>query len=1085
MQLQRLVRLALASAPLLVCGCWPLAPIAALAAAGGGGGGGSDGGITLVGAIVTDGTVFGSSLRLDREPNEALGSATELPFDATRARRGDGATGVAIELHALTATPEGARIVASDLLSDAASSHESAGDPATTHLARSGRELFEVRATADGRAELVVTPLVSGFAKRRTLLDLPLAPAGAAACMDALLLLDNSTMSSRLVAFDAEDGAPLAIHDLGRPGLAHLAGATALASGRERLFTCDPIRGTLFEIAIAESGPARTLGTLVALPIAPRPIAALAYDGLLLHVVGRDGTLVSYDADDAAFAPAGTSPFATAGQPVRSLVATLALGVDAWHVELPAHATLRISLAANRAVDGTSALFLAAQPRATTLAGAATPPAHFRRFAADGQRVAFELTTAEVAQRFDLWLGSLAGSAHYQLALNGVARAPTVVAAPRTGADAGLTARVETLLQALPAPRLAALCSDPLLPDFVPERLLLGRRDAAGALTLPPAPRGFALAREERNPGGFDRVRVTTTAEWSGPAPRRLQGATTRRARRREEGRALLAACDGLAGARDVAWCEPDWIVRSLATPNDPGYAANQQWHYQMLNLPAAWDLTRGSSSTVLAVVDTGARSDNVDLNANLSPDGYDFITGSNSGDADPGRDSDEFDQGTFASNAHHGSHCGGVMGAQGNNATQGSGICWDCELMALRALGTDGNGSVSDIADAIRYAARLSNASGLLPAARASVLNLSLGLGTPSTTIRNAVDAAINAGTVVCAAAGNDGNGEAILYPAAFDEVIAVAALAFNGGIAFYSNTGPELDVACPGGSNLLGQPAKDIWSTSGVGAGGSLQPLAGTSMACAHASGVVGLIATQFPAITQAEAEELLRSTAIDLGAPGFDDVFGYGGVDAAAAVNDATALLHLPASELDFGETGTRLLLQAVNAGGGRLEVTSVTAASAQTPLGVPPTTAWLAIAPLVDGTTFQLTADRTGLAAGDYQLQLDVDSNGGFGSLFVDLTAGGSGLTDVGEILVQLVDEDGTTVLASRRAQFGDGYAFSFGGLARGRGFVRCGVDLDGDDVLGELGEPYGAYPSVAEEALLELNGGNVGLDLVLQ
>jgi len=1084
MQLRRLVRLALATAPLLLCACWPLAPIAALAAAGGGGGGGSAGGIKLAGSIITDATVFGSSLRPDREPNEALGSAVELPFDATRARRGDGATALALELHALVATPDGARVVASDLLSDAGSSHESDADPATTQLARSGRELFEVRATADGRAELVVTPLVSGFAKRRALLDLPLAPVGAAACMDALLLLDNATMSSRLVAFDAEDGAPLAIHDLGRPGLAHLAGATELATGRERLFTCDPARGTLHEIAISEHGPARTLGRLVDLPIAPRPIAALAYDGLLLHVLGRDGTLVSYDAGDAAFAPVGTRPFATAGAPVRSLVATLDLGLDAWQVELPAHATLRLSFAAARAVDGTSALFLAAQPRAATLAGDATPPPLFRRFAADGQRVSFELATTDVAQRFDLWLGALAGAADYQLALNGVARAPAAVAAPRTGADPGLAARVEALLQALPAPRLVARCADPLLPDFVPERLLLGRRDAAAALTLPPAPRGFALAREERNPGGFDRVRVTPTAEWSGPAPRSLQGAVSRRARRREEGRALLAAQAGLAGARDVAWCEPDWIARSLATPNDPGYAADQQWHYTMLNLPSAWDLTRGSSSTVLAIVDTGARSDNVDLNANLSPDGYDFITGSNAGDGD-GRDANEFDQGTFASNGHHGSHCGGTMGAQGNNATQGSGVCWDCELLALRALGTDGNGSVSDIADAIRYAARLSNASGLLPANRAAVLNLSLGLGTPSTTIRNAIDAAINAGVVVCAAAGNDGNGEAVLYPAAFDEVIAVAALAFSGGIAFYSNTGPELDVACPGGSNLLGQPAKDIWSTSGVGAGGSLQPLAGTSMACAHASGVVGLVATQFPGITQSEAEELLRASAVDLGAPGFDDVFGYGLVDAAAAVDDATALLFLPASEIDFGESGTSLLLQAVNAGGGRLLVTTVTPASAQTPLGVAPTTAWLTIAPLVDGTTFQLTADRTGLVAGDYQIQLDVDSNGGFGSLFVDLTAGGSGITDVGEILVQLVDQDGTTVRASKRAKFADGYAFSLGGIARGRYFVRCGIDLDDDGVLGEGGEPYGAYPSVAEEALLELNGDDVALDVVLQ
>lgn len=1073
----------------LTTGCWPIAPIAALAAAGGGGGGGgSAASLALSGTIVTDATSFGGLLALDREPNDTLGGAITLPApDPGQSRRGDGTIGVELTLHSLVEQDGGARIVATDILAGSERSHAISGQATSSHLARRGNELLMVRSDGRGGAELLVMPQVDGLVKRRIALALPVVPAGAAACLDALLLLDSSGLDSRVVAFDADDGATLALHELGRGGLAHLAGAIDFVTGRERLFTCAPATGELFEIALDGDDGARRIGRLTPIATAGGAIDALAYDGAYLHVLRHDGTLESRDG---ALEFVAARPFSTTDRTVRSLVATLDLGLDHWHVEVPAGATLRVSVAAKASTHKSCELFLTARPRANVAVHEGQLETRITRFAADGTRIELELAAlGGKTTGYDLGLGALAGRAHYQLALGGAARTPDTSAAVAGAADGSgdpaMSERVASLLASLPDAAIARLHDDPLLPSFMPGRLLVGRHAGAGALSLPPAPIGLSIATESRSASGFDRLRILTTAEWSGPTARTLNGSVSRRARQREESRALLAAMEALTDASGIAWREPDWIAHTLATtPDDPGYAANQTWHYQMLNLPAAWDLTTGDAATLLAVVDTGTRTENVDLAANVGGEGYDFISStSNSGDGD-GRDGNPHDEGSFGGNSHHGSHVGGTMGARGDNGTQGTGINWNCELMQLRALGTDGNGSISDISEAIRYAARLSNASGLKPTRRAAAINLSLGTSQPSNTIRSAIDAAIAAGCIVCAASGNDGNGTAVLYPAAYNEVIAIAAVDFFGGIAFYSNTGPEIDVACPGGSALGGFPARDVWSTVGVGGNGSLQPLAGTSMACAHATGVVGLLVTQHPALEQAEAEALLRSTAVDLGAPGFDDEFGYGLVDAAASVNDATAVLSLPTDELDFGTTGTTLLLQATNVGGGELTVSGTTLLSVQTPSGVPATTAWLTASLLQDGRTVQLAGDRTGLAAGAYQVQVDVDSNGGTDSMLVDLTAGSPTVTDVGDVVIQLFASDGTTLVKSITASFADGYAWDLRGVARGSYFVRCGVDLDNDGTLGEIGEPFGAYPNVGDEALLVYEGQPLQIDLLL-
>jgi hypothetical protein len=1077
---RRLAAGALLALPLFQ-GCWPMAPIAALAA-GGGGGGGSAAAVALSGSIITDATAFGGGLRLDREPNDSAGFAPLLAAPANgAAARGIGDCGAALALHALVETDEGAFVVGRQLLSDDVRRHPLRG-ASPRALARLGQELLLIADDGAGRATMAATPLVSGLVKRRLELALPVAVGGAAACLDALLVLDTSGIDARLVAFDADDGDALAVHDLRRSGLSHLAGGVELETGAQRLFTCDADAGVIHEVALEDRSGEIRFGALRALDVPAAPIDALAFDGMLLHVLRRDGRLEAFRRDGTRVAESAWPESAGA---TRSLVAQLDLGVDGWQVEIPAGGGLSVSIAARSGAESPASLFLAAQPRSAMAAPDDAPATQVSRFRAEGDAVELRLPgDATRPLLYDVWVGSLAGAARYEFAIGAAARAPR--AAPPAGppADPDLVAAVSDRLMMLTDERLSALHSDPLLPDFVPGRLVLGRKVAAAHLSLPPAAAGLAFASEERSISGFDRVRVTTTPSWRGAAPRTLNGVSSRRANRREESRVLVAALCGLRGAAGVEWSEPDYLARSLATPNDPGFATNQQWHYDLLNLPAAWDLSIGAATTVLAVVDTGVRTDNVDLTANVGPDGYDFVSStSNSGDGN-GRDPDPFDQGSFAGNGHHGSHCGGTMGARGNNGTQGTGICWNVELMMLRALGTDGIGSTTDIAEAIRYAAGLANASGQLPATAAAAINLSLGTFSISNAIQGAVNAAINAGSIVCAAAGNDGNGQAVLFPAAHDPVIAIAAADFAGDLAFYSNTGPEIDVTCSGGS-ADGNPAHDVASTVGVGPNGSLQTLAGTSMACAHATGIVGLLVTQSPGLLQSEVETLLRDAAVDAGAPGFDEGFGHGILDAAAAVSDVTADAALPTGEIDFGSTGTRLVMQVTNAGGGSLDLQGITITSVQEPPSQAPDASWLAVAIRADETTLDLTADRALLAAGAWQAQVDILSNGGTESLLVNVTAGGAPLTDVGDVTIQLFEDDGTTLAHTFVATFADGYAWELRGVRRGSYFLRAGVDVDLDGTLGEIGEPFGAWPNVADQALLDYLGQPLALDLLIE
>lgn len=365
-------------------------------------------------------------------------------------------------------------------------------------------------------------------------------------------------------------------------------------------------------------------------------------------------------------------------------------------------------------------------------------------------------------------------------------------------------------------------------------------------------------------------------------------------------------AQDIQAGDRTIEYVEPDRILRPQWLPNDMFLV--QQWHYTEpkagINLPSAWDLTRGKG-VVVGVIDTGVRL-HADLAANLLP-GYDFISLQHMANDGDGRDADASDPGDWAArfecglnppsiSSWHGTHVAGTIAALANNSHGGAGVAPEARILPLRALGRCG-GYESDIADAIVWGAGGSVAGLPSNPNPAKVLNLSLGAaGTCSRTTQAAVHAARDRGAVVVVAAGNAKTDAGQFTPASCLGVISVAAVGRSGALASYSNFGPSVTLAAPGGDGLDG-----VFSTADAGLtlplADSYRTYTGTSMAAPHVSGTVALMLAWNPALTPNEIETVLKSTAAARGFPVACGHCGSGIVDARAAVEAAGRLSPTP--------------------------------------------------------------------------------------------------------------------------------------------------------------------------------------------
>ena len=355
----------------------------------------------------------------------------------------------------------------------------------------------------------------------------------------------------------------------------------------------------------------------------------------------------------------------------------------------------------------------------------------------------------------------------------------------------------------------------------------------------------------------------------------------------------------------NVASVEPDRRMHLQLLPNDPMYA--QQWHYHEpaggINLPPAWDLTTGSSSIVVAVIDTGIRP-HVDLAGRVLP-GYDFIANVTAANDGNGRDADPSDPGDAgcgrSTSTWHGTHVAGTIGAASNNSSGLSGVNWGSKILPLRVLGVCG-GYTSDIVDALRWASGISIPGAPLNPTPARVANLSLGgaNGGCSATFQNAVNDVNARGMVVVVAAGNSNVDASTFEPASCAGVVAVSATGRSGDRASYSNFGPKVAIAAPGGSGSNG-----VLSTLNAGptapGADSYAYYQGTSMAAPHVSGTASLMLSVNPALTPAQVMQILQSSArrfpTGTGADCSIAACGAGIVDAGAAVVAALAATSTP--------------------------------------------------------------------------------------------------------------------------------------------------------------------------------------------
>ena len=397
-------------------------------------------------------------------------------------------------------------------------------------------------------------------------------------------------------------------------------------------------------------------------------------------------------------------------------------------------------------------------------------------------------------------------------------------------------------------------------------------------------------------PGTAPAAEARGVAASAARVVRRLPGGARRL---RVAGRSSVA--EALARLRrnpDVAYAVPNYIARASGFyPNDPGFAL--QWNLAGpygINMPDAWTLASarnapGGRGVVVAVLDTGvayrARG-----RLRRAPDLHSFVRGYDFVDDDP-----------YPLDLNgHGTHVAGTIAEATNNGIGAAGVAYGARIMPVRTLDASGDGDAVTISRGIRYAVRHG----------ADVINLSLefaptvGAAQVPEVLAAIRDARAH-GVVITTVAGNEGSTSELPFPGRAGGVIAVAATTSNGCEGRYSNAGPEVDVAAPGGGPDAAL-SDDPWDAEHCrpGTGGrsvyqqTLEPdllhfalpsgYYGTSMAAPHVAGLAALIIASGklgPHPDPAAVQQLIEQTARDIGPPGYDTRYGYGLIDAAAAL------------------------------------------------------------------------------------------------------------------------------------------------------------------------------------------------------
>ncbi len=337
----------------------------------------------------------------------------------------------------------------------------------------------------------------------------------------------------------------------------------------------------------------------------------------------------------------------------------------------------------------------------------------------------------------------------------------------------------------------------------------------------------------------------------------------------------VAQAVERISKLSGVTYAVPNYITRAAFTPNDPFFEA-EQYGPMIIRAEEAWDITTGDPAIIIAIADSGLRLDHVEFQSGLwvnvddPPDGLDN-DGNGFIDDTIGWDFMNSDNDPSPTSGH-GTHVAGIAGAQINNAAGIAGMS-NCTIMPLQVF-NGLSGTWEAIAEAITYATDNG----------AHIVNYSGGGGGGAGILQTAVQYAWDNDVTVVAAAGNDGSNISY-FPAAYPQTIAVSATGENDIYYTASNRGPWMDVCAPGiavFSTWIGGPADYNYET-------------GTSMATPHVAGLVGLMYSLNPNIQVEEVRQFLRNNAVDLGDPGFDNMFGAGRIDAKATLDAVLATIQ----------------------------------------------------------------------------------------------------------------------------------------------------------------------------------------------
>lgn len=381
-----------------------------------------------------------------------------------------------------------------------------------------------------------------------------------------------------------------------------------------------------------------------------------------------------------------------------------------------------------------------------------------------------------------------------------------------------------------------------------------------------------------------------------------------------------------LAEQPEVAYAEPNYLQHIHAVPNDPSYSS-RQWNFSAINMPGAWDISGGgSSSVIVAIIDTGVTAVPLQNLSVKTWNGTAIVSTTAAIGPSPDHDLNRFVSpadftGSFTSPTTlvydldaHGTHTSSTVGESTNNGIAEAGIAYNSKLMPVKVC--LGYWDVQFQMSAAGIAGFTPQGAGGCPTAAvaagirwaadhgAKVINLSLGGPGQSQTQLDALNYAVQHGVFVAISAGNSyDTGNVTEYPAAYavniPGVVSVAAVGRSLNHAYYSTSGSYVELAAPGGDVKDGGTAGEVWQATLCEADSDTATVVfprfdryceagfqGTSMAAPHVAGTAALLISR--GITDpALIESVLKKTAKDLGTPGRDDLYGYGLIQPRAAL------------------------------------------------------------------------------------------------------------------------------------------------------------------------------------------------------